>query len=204
MDVTTLDRMRMWVDEQRIESFDSLMLAQIAAFSGAVEKMLGRYLQSSARTTYMDVNPGDKVFFLKGYPVSSAPSVYEDSGREFAGSALDSSLYDVTQGALDEGRVEFDYQPAVGAHALKVTYTGGLAATTAALITAAPALVHACERQIWFDWNQRGMIGLDGDAAGDARARRQVLLLTWWQAHGGMLPEVWDVLRLYKSWVPRW
>jgi len=203
MDVTTLDRMRMWVDEQRIDSYDSLMAAQITAFSGAIEKMLGRYLQSTARTTYCDVNPGDRVFWLKGYPMS-APSVYEDSARAFSGDAVDSSLYDYTQGALDEGRIEFDYQPALGPHALKVTYTGGLATTTAALITAYPGLVHACERQIWFDWNQRGMVGLDGDAAGDARARRQVLLLTWWQAHGGLLPEVWDVLRLYKSWVPRW
>ncbi len=194
----------MFMDEKQFVSFDSLLAADITAFSKQIDRIMGRYLQSTARTIYCDVRLGDKVFYLKGYPVSSAPSVYEDSAREFSGSAIDTSLYDVTQGALDAGRIEFDYQPSVGPHALKVTYTGGLSSTTAGLLTSYPDLVHACEKQLWWAWSKRGMLGLDGEAAGDARARREMMLMTWWQAHGDLLPEVWDVLKMYRSYIHRW
>ena len=202
MDVTTLDRMRAWMDEKQFSS-TSLLNQMITGFSAHLERELGRYLEASERTIYLDVNEGNRVFFLKGYPFSSAPTVYEDTSRAFTGSATSTDDYDITQHALDQGRLEFDYAPSAGPSSIKVVYTGGLAATTAALISAYPDFVTACERQLWWMWKQRGMLGLDGEGGGDNRSRREVVLLTWWQAHGDLLPEVWAALKLYKSYVPR-
>lgn len=202
--------MRAWMDQGQFGDQSSFVSQLISGMSRAVEKYLGRYLESTSRTTYIDVEPGECVFFLQGYPISSSGlSIYEDTSRLFTGSALDSTMYDTTARALNEGRIEFDSSPTSGPSVLKVVYTGGLATSVDNLVASTSVyldLVHACERQIWF-WNtHRGMLGLDGHGGGQVAsdARREVMLLTWWEKHGDFLPEVVSMLRPYKSVVPRW
>ncbi len=206
MDITTLDRLRAWTDEQQINAYASLLKAQITALSLAFESELGRYLEQTSRTTYCDVYEGDHVFYVKGYPISTAPTCYEDSSRAFSGSAVSSDDYDVTQAALNSGKIEFDYQISTGPSALKIVYTGGLATTTAGLLTSYPDLVMAADKQLWFWHTHKGMLGLDGEGGGQigGGARKEVMVMTWWQAHGGLLPEVQNAIQKYKSWVPRW
>lgn len=213
MDVTTLDRLRAWFHDQEL-SETSLPIQLMKGLSASIENYMGRYLESTSRTTYCDVNPGDRVFFLRGYPISSSGlTIYSDLNRAFTGSALDASLYDTTARALNEGRIEFVWAPVFGRQvglpapsALKITYTGGLAASTAALISAYPDLVSACEQQIVYMVRNPGLLGLDSSGGGQLSevARRQISLLTWWEKHGELLPDVVRVLRSYKSFVPRW
>lgn len=198
------------MDQGQFGDQTSFVNQMISGMSRAVEKWCGRYLEATSRTTFIDVEPGECVFYLQGYPISATGlSIYEDSARSFTGSALDSSLYDTTARALNEGRIEFDYAPISGPSTLKVVYTGGLATSVDALVAPTSIyldLVQACESQIWFWTQHRGMLGLDGHGGGQVAsdARREVNLLTWWEKHGDFLPEVVAMLRPYKSVVPRW
>lgn len=206
MDCTDLDRLRAYFGGKQIRETEYAKQL-ISAMSRSVEKFMGRYLEQTSRTTYVDVREGDRVFFLQGYPISSTGlTIVEDAARGFTGSAVSSDDYDTTARALDEGRIEFDYEPSVGPSALKITYTGGLATSLANLIASYPDLVHACERQIAFEIRHQGLLGLDSNGGGTIgeSARRQVSLLSWWTANGGLDPESVRVIQSYKSFVMRW
>lgn len=280
IEVTKVDRFRAWADEQQIAAYGSLLAQMITGFSSALQHEIGRYLEQAERTVRIDVERGDRTFFLRGYPIAASPVIafYEDSGRDiapktitaaswtasvvtftsaahgfaagdsiivecvapaayngtytltavttntfsaaltsdpgtyvsgggaFEGSPIDSSYYDATPSVLEIGAITFDYQLSCGPSALKCTYTGGMATSTDNLIAAYPDLSHAAEKQIWFQFTHKGMLGLDGEGGGQMSggARKEVMNPDWWEAHGNLLPEVNDAIRKYRSIIPRW
>lgn len=111
---------------------DDLLNSLIVSVSHEVEAYLDRHLLLTSRTEQMDVNPGQQVWWLRGYPVSSSvsPTFKFDIDRAFTSDAEDSSTYYVRN---EDGRVEFDFSYNTGRFrypgALQVVYTGGLAAT---------------------------------------------------------------------------
>ncbi|MEA3225732.1 MAG: hypothetical protein U9Q07_07250 [Planctomycetota bacterium] len=206
MNVTTLDRLRAHIDEKNWADGTSYLNQMIEGFSAQLENELGRYLETTSRTVYIDVLRSNQQFHLKGYPITSISSVVEDSARDFTGSAVSTDLYDTTDGAYSDGCLFFDYCPNVGQSALKVIYTGGMAADTAAFIAAYPDLAWAAERQIFFWFQNRAITGFTGKDGSDMGpgAQRVIQTMTWMQAHGDLLPEVWQAINKYKSFVPRW
>jgi hypothetical protein len=208
VDLTTTDNMRQWMDEEVIKSHDRLMRSMITALSASVEKHLGRYVEETARTTYVDVETaGQNVIWMRGYPITTMTSIYEDSSRSYAtGSLVSSSNYSSGTESLRIGRVEFDYNLVKGFEVLKVTYTGGMGTSAADFLTNFPELAHAVERQIWFDWNNRDMVGLDSLSGGQISGgnRRQVPFLTWWADWGNFIPDLVQEIKNHRSVVRRW
>jgi len=200
--------MRQWLDEGIIRTHDRLMRSMITSLSASVEKLLGRYVEETARTTYVDVETlGQRVVWLKGYPITTMSSIYEDASREYAsGSLVSSTNYSSGTESLRLGRVEFDYNLRTGFEVLKVTYTGGMGTTAADFLTNFPELAIAIEKQIWFDWNHRDMVGLDAIDGGQVAGgnRRQIPFLTWWQDWGNLIPELVQEIKDHRSVVRRW
>ena len=206
MDITTLDRLRAYIDEKNFLDGTSLLNQRIAAWSAQVEHELGRFLQATSRTAYIDVDGNERVFYLKGFPITSITSVTEDLSRVFTGSAISSSSYVGTTTALNEGRLELDYFPAKGPQVLKVVYVGGMAATTTALATAYPDLVSAVERQIMYEFANKDLTGFAGKGSSElgTSAEKINTAMTWFQAQGDILPEAWQAINKHRSYVPRW
>jgi len=198
--------MRAYFDDQQITSSTSLINQWIEALSAQLENELGRYLQATSRTVYIDVPGNERVFYVMGYPITTITSITTDASRTFTGSALDSTSYDTTSLAYAQGRIELDAYPPKGNATIKVVYTGGLATTVDTLISSYPDIAAAVERQIYYWWGTRGFVGMagrDGSEIGPG-AQRLMQTLTWHQAHGDLLPEVWQIINKYRTFVPRW
>lgn len=95
-----------------------------------VERWLNRHIIQEARTEQLDVESGQMVFLLKGYPVASSPTpVFKsDFNRDFvsAQAISDTTFYL----KLSIGKVEFEtFLPTFGPGTLQVVYTGGMAPT---------------------------------------------------------------------------
>jgi len=208
MDLTTTDRMRQFMDEGIIRTHDRLMRSIITAMSASIEKHIGRYVEETARTTYVDVESGGlRVVNLRGYPITTMSSIYEDSSREYAsGSLVSTSSYSAGADSLRMGRVEFDYNLPRGFEVLKVTYTGGMGTDAADFLTNFPELALVVEKQIWFDWQHRDMVGLDSIQGGQVSggSRRQIPFLTWWKDWGNFIPELVQEIKNHRSLVRRW
>lgn len=137
--------------------------AVLATVSGAVEAYLNRYVASSSRTEYFDVEPYQTVFRLRGVPVSSVSSVYFDEEQSFGSStALTSDDYYLP--TLDSAgllRIRFMLNTDVVQYpaSLKVTYTGGMAADAASFVTAYPDIAGAVDVQVAHEWQRRNALG---------------------------------------------
>jgi len=196
------------MDEGFITENSRILDSIITAVSGAVETHMGRYVESTERTAYVDVlSPGQRKIMLRGYPISSISSLYEDSSRSFGSdSSVDSDLYELGTQGKNMGRVSFDYDLTVGDGVLKVTYTGGMAASASAFISAYPSLALAVEKQVWFDWKHKDMAGLDSADGGQISggARRQVQSLDWLNGWGNLIPDLVQEIKIHRSMVQRW
>ena len=155
MDLTTLARVQSFAELSSNAADDALIGTLITGVSMQIEKFLDRHVESKARTERLDVLPGQTTLFLKGYPVSSVTSLKNDSEWDFGSSTeLATTLYNVD---TDEGEINFKrntlLQP--GQKVIQVTYTGGMAATTAAFITAFPDIAYAADQQVSFMFRRR-------------------------------------------------
>lgn len=205
--ITTTDRLKEW---QGGDSFSTDWATwwtnAIAAVSQVVEKRLDRFLKAEARTVYADIERHQSKVFLRGYPVSAVASVYEDASRVFGtGTLVDSSCY--TFGNGNEGMLSFDYALSAGPKALKVTYTGGMAADTAALATAYPDLVEAVDQQLLYLFRNKGTLGLSsvsGGSIGGGGTKIGPTFVTWLRSFGNLLPDLVDAIQAHRSYVERW
>lgn len=147
MDMTTVTRVKDWLPGYN-GSRDTLLQRIVTGVSDMVTARLERHSEAVARTEYFD-HEGDGRIFLRGTPISTspAPQVWFDNYATFGVSVavVDSSLYtvDYEKGILVWSRTS----PYLGPRSIKVTYTGGMAANTAAFITAYPQLAFAVEAQ---------------------------------------------------------
>lgn len=167
-DLTTATRVKTYL-EGADTSKDTLIGQLITGVSVRMERRLNRYVDASAaRTEYFDLAPGQRTVFLKGYPIASVTSIHNDPyDRAYAASTLIASTDYTIE--LEDGRIAFPYYaPTTGQRALKIIYTGGMAATTAAFITAFPEIALACDWQVVHEFHNRTAPGASSVAIGGA------------------------------------
>lgn len=156
MDLTTIERVKAHIGKSTPD-MDGTLSILITATSAMVERYLRRHVQSTSRTEYYDVAPATCRVFLRGVPVTTITTIHNDDLREYGSSTLiDSDDYTITERI---GEVAFDYILEPGTNALKVVYTGGMAASTGAFIAAFPEVAYAVELQTIEAYRRRGIAG---------------------------------------------
>lgn len=166
----------------------------VTAVSARIESEMGRSVQTMERTEYRDTILHSRLIELTAWPISSVASVHYDPDGDFADSSL------LTQGnefSLPENGDRGEIQLRIGVgdwpSAIKVVYTGGMAATTNAFIDAYPDVAHAVVEQVSFQWQQRNQIGLDAvSVQGSSISRFAPMKL---------LPSVKEVIRRHRRGV---
>ena len=167
MDLTTLARVKELL--KRTDGADDTLLAQlIKSVSRQIEKHLNRHAERIARTELYDVEPGQNLIFLQGSPVlaSPAPVFKNDPERDFdAFSIVDADLFflDLKNGVATFDKVRILHDPG----AMQVVYTGGLAVSTALLISddEFTDIVLAADLQVAHLFQRKDAIGLTGFSA---------------------------------------
>jgi len=152
-------------------AFNTVIGQVITAVSAAAERYLGRWAQTTSRTEYFTVSPGKRVYRMRAFPVTTLTSVYLDVDQAFgADTALTSDDY-FNPTLSNDGIFALKLWPAVGEidaqSALKVTYTGGMATTTANFISGYPDIAHAIDLQcahIYHTRNYAGTLSQSGDS----------------------------------------
>ena len=121
---------------------------------------MARALLSEAQVEVFDIDDGQTVFPLRGYPVDEEEefSVRLDTLRVFdEPRELQTGFYtlDAQEGTLIIDGVRLPPGPRI----LRVAYTGGMAADTAAFCEAYPDIEEAANIQVNFWWEMRQRIG---------------------------------------------
>ncbi len=131
MRLTSLRRIRTLVVGQQTDILtlnlnnNRLLEMWIDSVSGMIEKFLDRTLKSQAYTEYFPLTNGRTRFWVKGTPITTLTSVYEDSSGEWEGS--ESELTDsFTDENGNSANIPFTLNYA-GVKNIRVIYTGGLA-----------------------------------------------------------------------------
>lgn len=142
-------------------SDDNIIIASIAlAVSAAIESYLMRKIELVERTEYYDVNDGQTMFFVNAYPITTI-AIYNDYARTFS-TAISSDNYSILG---NSGRIVVDKQSLTsGYNALKVVYTGGLAASQSALQSSYPDIEMAARIQGGLWYNARKRLGLSSES----------------------------------------
>lgn len=168
MDLTTLERVTLRLfgenKDRGSASNEALLTSLITEMSATVERYLGRGVQSSSRTEYHDIDEWQRIVSLSAWPVSVVTSV------SWSTDAATWTAYTVGTDYLNpllrtDGQIHFISAPVCGPQSLRVIYTGGMAASTAALITAYPELATAVDMQVAHEYQRRldrGLISSGG------------------------------------------
>lgn len=168
MDLTTATFTRAFIesDGRKItgSTFTTIVGRLIAMYSAEAETYMGRTVEISTYTEALDVAPGQAVFSLKAYPVTSVSSVINDPGRTFDAGTLDSTTYslDTNNGVM---RIDRAFV-ACGFGALQVIYTGGMAASAASFASSYPAISDAIAMQVAYHYQRRSSLGRTGVSDG--------------------------------------
>lgn len=194
MDLTTTTRVQTLLESggATVSQHAALLGDLVPAVSARVEEYLGRSAQTASRTEYFDTEPSLFRVVLTAYPVTTVSLVRYDPLRVYdSASEIDSTEYavDTDRGFISFDRVGFS----VAMRGLKVTYTGGMAANTAAFVSAFPAIAHACDLQIASLIQRRLSLAATSANAGAGS-----------KAYVGaydLLPEVKSTLDLYRRMV---
>lgn len=173
MDLTTAARVATLVvpGETAPSAFNTVIGQVITAVSAAAERYLGRYAQTTSRTEYLTVQPGKRVYRLRAFPVTTLSSVYLDAEQAFGNdTALTSEDY-YNPTYANDGLFTLKFYPTVedtaAPNAMKITYTGGMATTTANFISGFPDIAHAIDLQcahIYHTRNYAGTLSQSGDS----------------------------------------
>lgn len=190
MDLTTSARVQRLLESggASVGQHAALLADLIPGVSARMEEYLGRVAQSGSRVEYYDAEPGLVRILLDAYPISSVTDLRYDPVRAYdASSVVSSSEYAVD---LDRGIVTFDpgQRWQVAPRAIRVSYSGGMAANTNAFIAAFPALAHAADLQTANLIQRRLALGTSSIYSGG-------------KAFAGgyeLLPEVTAILDLYR------
>lgn len=161
MELTTLPRVkdRLAIDANE-SKYDDVIERMIRAASAKVESYLRRQMTKATTTEYFDVEPGQRIFSLKAYPITSITTVHNDTDWTYGSSTLMSS--DTYQESSGTGLLYVNSAYLItGVRALKVVYIGGMASTTTAFVLDQDYanLVDATERHVCFLYNMKGKEG---------------------------------------------
>ena len=131
MNLTSLRRVRTFVVGEQSDLLTSslnnnrLLEMWISGVSGMIERYLDRSLKSQAYTEYFSLTPGRVRFWVKGTPVTTLTSVYEDPEGLWEGNESQ-----ITDPFTDEYGNSVNIPFALsyeGVKAIRIIYTGGLA-----------------------------------------------------------------------------
>jgi len=150
MDSTTLARVKLALRIDSTDTDDDTHLSGLIVDASAqVEQFLRQTFLIATHTEQHTVeDPRQLSIFLKAKPTSTTvTSLERDITAQFDG---DETAYTADDYILDDdtGELRFRFQPSVGFRAWKVVYSGGLAASTAALITDYPLIARATDLQV--------------------------------------------------------
>ena len=188
LDLTTVDRVISYMGSANSgaaaggwSDANKLILGEmISTVSQDFENYCNRFFKSESRVANETLDGG--TLFVAGAPITSVASITASStGRVADMIALASTDYDI----LPDGDGIVFYTLGRGAR-VSVTYTGGLAASTAALIAAHPALAGKCDLQVAMLWRRHNTADKTGMTLGGTT--------TSWNAEYKMLDEVKDTL----------
>lgn len=139
-----------------VAATDADLSSLITAVSAFLEQQINRPVKVQAQVERRKA-PRKERFAILGGPVVSITQVrYSDSGL-FSRDAVTvpSSSYELEPG--NEGLIIPDYASASGW--LEVSYSGGMAADTAAFRAAYPDLERAAIQQVIYTWSRRATLG---------------------------------------------
>jgi hypothetical protein len=164
MNLTTIERCK-----TQLENYDGkrdAILSQIIIdVSASAEQFMRRHAEAISRTEYFDVCPGRRTFQLRGYPVTSVTTIHSDASRSYGSDTLISSADYALQSEI--GMIDFvEAQPEVGVRSVKVVYVGGMAATTAAFVTAFPEIEKAVRIQCIEEFRRNSSFGSNATSVG--------------------------------------
>lgn len=107
------------------------------------------------------------------------------------------------------GIVWFTYAINEAFGSLKVTYTGGMAASEAStdatgtsFQSAYPDLAMEVAKQVLFESAHKSFIGMMSRSGRSGSRNLQVTVLTWMQQHGNLLPDLINAIKNYKRKAP--
>lgn len=161
LDLTTKEAVRLFrgiADSSKPPS-DAWLDSAIDALSARVEKALNRAIKQEAQVETFSLEEGQRLVYLRGWPVDTGQtfSLKYDALHAFAAaSEIGTSLYHLD---ADIGIVEFEADFTAGSRVLRAAYTGGMATTTANLLTSYPDLCEAAAMQIAFWWESHARLG---------------------------------------------
>lgn len=154
IDLTNVTRVKAW-KPIGTSNYDTLFGYLIDYVSRRFEEYLARFTEVTSRTEYFDIPDGTRLLFLKGSPISSVTNVWNDNTWSFD-SEISSDRYTILG---DDGMIGFDHELTAGIRALKITYTGGMAADTDAFIAAFPDIAVAADMQVNYIFERRDELG---------------------------------------------
>lgn len=160
MDVCTLADVKKQLALGGDVSHDTLLADIIAAVGASIERHLDRGLARKERTEYFSITGTGCSVHVRAWPVSEspAPQAWSDYLRAFDTNTLVAD--DLYAFDPDQGLFVFDKTPiACGFRTLKITYTGGLAATPEELKAAYPDISLAARMQCVFEFRRRDTAG---------------------------------------------
>lgn len=136
---------------------DALLTQIVTAVSARAEALMGRHTLIAERTEEYELNQGEKIVILRGYPVDSTAS----ATFTYAGLSSDASAVTLTRNtdyALDDesGMWRALFRPTAARPGfVRGTYTGGMASGTATFITAWPDIAGAIDSQVSYEFSRR-------------------------------------------------
>lgn len=171
MDLTTTARVKT-LGSITSSDQDALLGVLVTAVSARIERYLGRHAEETSRTEYYDVEPGQHVFFLRGYPIASVTSVKNDEDWDFANTDEITSTEFTIIGSDHTGRLVIDdaVTPIAGKNALQVVYTGGMGTDTSDFISNFPDVALAADQQTLHEYQRRKQLGIVSSSIGQHSA----------------------------------
>lgn len=196
MDLTTLARVKEVLGGLSGVTVEDTVLGQlIAGVSARVEAELDREVQSGTFTETFDAQDGQRVFPLRGYPVTSVTSVKEDSyDGSFGASAttLAATYYRI---AKRTGLLTLvDWSVTGDPQSIQVVYVGGMAANTAAFVAAFPDLATAVDLQVAFLHRRKTTMGASSVSVQGSSVQFLIDRVAF-------LPEVHDAIQRHRRLV---
>lgn len=172
----------------------ALVESLIAGVSSSFERELDRWIEAKARTEYFDAAADREWWSLRGYPVSAISSVQYDATGKFTGSevTLSDALWRMNLDDAEEHLLYVEAPLAFGRRVMRVTYTGGLGASTAAVVAAFPDLAMAATLEVANLFQRRATLSVQ--AMGTVGADNQML------GQLAMLPLTREVISRMKRW----
>lgn len=159
MQLAQLDsiKLRLSIDPDDVQ-YDAILSRMLDRTSQDAERMMNRTVLSAARTTTHDWLPGRMSISLAAYPVTTITDVRVDESRVFGtDTIIDSTTYYVETAS---GLLYFDVDQPCGRGIVRVSATGGMAATTSAFVAAYPDIADAVAERVCLLWQRRSEIGL--------------------------------------------